>query len=311
MASDFISSSHRLKWYPLFGKRIVSRVEGGFRTNPSNWNCMAKTIGQSRGLRPRLTETSQIAALTQLEPPIPIDQIESHNRIPPLKMRPSVHQTARRMTLHWPLSARLIQFRALLTRVRDSAVVWSGLFNALRLASGLILLPLVLRKFTTPDFGMYYVLLSLSALVPLVDFGFGPTIGRFVSYALGGAETVQTHGLAKPGSSAGPNYALLWQLLYTARRLYRVLVLALLVILGTWGTYLVEIRIQETSSVLITRLAWLSTLLTALFDIYSNWWVVYLRNLNRVVTAARIDMIAMTVRLVLGAALLLAGAGLL
>jgi hypothetical protein len=190
-------------------------------------------------------------------------------------------------------------------------VVWAGLFNALRLASGLILLPLVLRKFTTPDLGMYYVLSSLSALVPLVDFGFGPTIGRFVSYASGGAKTVQTHGLGKPGSSADPNYALLWQLLYTARSLYRVLVVALLIILGTWGTYLVEIRIQETSSMLITRMAWLSTLLTALFDIYSNWWVVYLRSLNRVVIAARIDMMAMAVRLVLGAALLLAGAGLL
>jgi hypothetical protein len=224
---------------------------------------------------------------------------------------PGAHHAARRMTLRWPLSARLLQFRAHFKRLRNSAVVWSWLFNALRLASGLILLPLVLRKFTTPDLGMYYVLLSLSALVQLVDFGFGPTIGRFVSYATGGAETVQTHGLAMPGSSAGPNYALLWQLLYTARALYRVLVLALLVILGTWGTYLVEMRIQETSSVLITRLAWLATLFAALFDIYSNWWVVYLRSMNRVVTAARTDVMAMTVRLVLGATLLLAGAGLL
>jgi hypothetical protein len=215
------------------------------------------------------------------------------------------------MTPRWLLNARLILSRAPLKRLRDSAVAWSSLFNALRLASGLILLPLVLRKFTASDLGMYYVLLSLSALVPLVDFGFGPTIGRFVSYATAGAETIQTQGLSKPGSSNGPNYALLWQLLYTARALYRLLVLALLAILGTWGTYLVEMRIQETSSVLITRLAWLSTLFTALFDIYSNWWVVYLRNLNRVVTSARIDVMAMTVRLVLGAALLFAGAGLL
>src|SRR5579872_6162324 len=118
------------------------------------------------------------------------------------------------MTPRWLLSARLIQFGASLKRLRDSAVAWSSLFNALRLASGLILLPLVLRKFTTSDLGMYYVLLSLSALVPLVDFGFGPTIGRFVSYATAGAETIQTHGLSKPGSPAGPNYVLLWQLLY-------------------------------------------------------------------------------------------------
>jgi hypothetical protein len=199
----------------------------------------------------------------------------------------------------------------LLKRGFNSAVAWSWLFNFLRLASGLILLPLVLRKFTTADLGMYYVLLSLSALVPLVDFGFGPTIGRFVGYAMGGATSFQAHGLSKQVNSAGPNYSLLWQLLFGSRALYRRLVFALLVVLGVWGTYLVEMRIQETSSVLLTRLAWLATLLAALFDIYSNWWVVFLRGTNSVLSAARIDVLAMAVRLVVAAALLLGGGGLL
>src|SRR5260221_7942731 len=196
-------------------------------------------------------------------------------------------------------------------RVFNSAVAWLWVFNFLRLASGLILLPLVLKKFTVPDLGMYYVLLSLSALVPLVDFGFGPTIGRFVGYAMGGATSFQTQGLSKQENSAGPNYALLWQLLFTSRALYRLLVFGLLVVLGAWGTYLVEMRIQETSSVLLTRLAWLVTLLAALFDIYSNWWVVFLRGTNNVLSAARIDVLAMAVRLVFAATLLLSGVGLL
>jgi hypothetical protein len=158
---------------------------------------------------------------------------------------------------------------------------------------------------------MYYVLLSLSALVPLVDFGFGPTIGRFVGYAMGGATSFQTHGLEKPGNSAAPNYTLLWQLLFSSRALYRLLVLGLLLVLGGWGTYLVEMRIQETSSASITRLAWLATLLAALFDIYSNYWVIFLRGSNNVLAAARIDVLAMAVRLVLAATLLLGGVGLL
>lgn len=196
-------------------------------------------------------------------------------------------------------------------RVFNSAVAWSWVFNFSRFASGLILLPLVLRRFTTADLGMYYVLLSLSALVPLVDFGFGPTIARFVSYAMAGATSFQTQGLGKQANSAGPNYVLLWQLLFSARALYRLLVFALLVVLGAWGSYLVEMRIEETSSVLLTRLAWLATLLAALFDIYSNWWVVFLRGTNNVLNAARIDVLAMTVRIVIAASLLLGGGGLL
>src|SRR6516225_5411420 len=124
------------------------------------------------------------------------------------------------MTSRWPFVNLLGEPGTLLKRVFNTAVAWSWLFNFFRLASGLILLPLVLRKFTTADLGMYYVLLSLSALVPLVDFGFGPTIGRFVGYAMAGADSFQTLGLAKPGNSAAPNYRLLWQLLFSSRALY-------------------------------------------------------------------------------------------
>lgn len=201
--------------------------------------------------------------------------------------------------------------KILFKRLSNSAVVWSWIFNGFRLASGLIVLPLVLRLFTQADLGMYYVLLSLVALGPIVDFGFGPTIGRFVSYAMGGAEVLQAHGIPNPASNSSPNYPLLWQLLFTTRRLYAYLALAIIFILGIWGTYMVELRIGETSSTLITRLAWLATLVSTTYDIYSNWWSVYLRSLNEVCAAARIGVVGLAVKFIISVALLLSGAGLL
>jgi hypothetical protein len=184
-------------------------------------------------------------------------------------------------------------------RLHNSAVVWSWIFNGIRLISGLVLLPLIVHALSTADLGMYYVLLSLVALAPIIDFGFGPTMGRFVSYAVGGAETLHAHGPPTPGKSETPNYELLWQLLHTTRTLYRYVALGTLVVMGIWGTYLVELRIGETSSVLITHLAWAVTLASTVFDIYWNWWTTYLTGLNEVRAAARISV------------LLLSGAGLL
>ena len=215
------------------------------------------------------------------------------------------------MIIRWPVPNNLGRPKVLLNRLHNSAVVWSWIFNGFRLASGLIVLPLVLRLFTQADLGMYYVLLSLAALGPIVDFGFGPTIGRFVSYAMGGAEALQAHGVPKPTGEGRPNYPLLWQLLLTTRRLYAYLALAILFILGLWGTYMVEMRIGETSSTLITRLAWLATLLSTVYDIYSNWWSVYLRSLNEVRVAARIGVVGLVVKFIISVALLLSGAGLL
>jgi hypothetical protein len=215
------------------------------------------------------------------------------------------------MIVRRPLSTQVLQARALLDRLRHSTIVWSWVYNGARLASGIILLPLVLHKLPTAEFGMYCVFLTLVALVPMVDFGFGPTIGRFVSYAMGGAEAIQPQGIAKRGSSSAPNYDLLWQLLFTTRRLYSILLLVLLVVLGVWGNYVVELRIQETASPALTRLAWGVTFASALFDIYSGWWGVYLSNMNQVLAATRIGLLSMAVRLVIASALLLGGGGLL
>jgi O-antigen/teichoic acid export membrane protein len=215
------------------------------------------------------------------------------------------------MTLNELLPRSKVQFRAVLNRLRNSAVAWSWVYNGLRLASGFILLPLVVRLLPTAELGMYYVLLSLSAIVPLVDFGFGPTIGRFVGYAVGGAETLQAHGVAPLQGTGTPNYRLLWELLFASQRLYRILTLLLLVILGAWGTWIVELRVHDTSSVALTRIAWVATLLAALFDIYSNWWVTYLRGLNEVTEAARMAVWAMVMRLGVPTVLLPCGVGLL
>jgi O-antigen/teichoic acid export membrane protein len=214
------------------------------------------------------------------------------------------------MIVRWPLPSSLTQPAALFNRLRSSTVAWSWVFNGFRLAIGLLLLPLVLRKLSTEELGMYYVLLSQVALAPVIDFGFSPTILRFVSYAMGGAETIQAHGVSK-GTGSGPNFGLLWQLFFTTRALYRVMALIVLVILSVWGTYVVELRIHETPSPNVTRVAWLITLIATVLNVYSSWAPVFLRGMNEVLISVRIMVLASVVRFVLAAGLLLAGAGLM
>ena len=215
------------------------------------------------------------------------------------------------MTVRWRFPVLWTQPQALVGRLLNSTVAWSWAYNALRLATGVVLLPLLLNLLPVAELGMYYVLLAQIALVPLIDFGFGTTIGRFVSYAMGGADSLQAQGVAKPSASTLPNYALLWQLLFTTRKLYRLLTLAALVVLALWGTYNVELRIGETASPTLTRVAWALTLVSALSDIYWNWWNVFLRSMDQVLVAMRYGLVGTLVRLLVTAGLLLCGAGLI
>jgi O-antigen/teichoic acid export membrane protein len=197
-------------------------------------------------------------------------------------------------------------------RLYTSSVVWSWAFNGLRLASGVLLIPLLLAYLSTPDLGMYYLLLSLNAVGPLMDFGFLNAINRAIGFAMGGAGELRPFGVSPIQENvSGPNYDLLGKLLSTTRWLYRLFALLLLLVLGLFGSLTVGYRIEETSSVPITWLAWGLTLFATAFELYSSWWNIFLRGMNEVLQSVRIMVIAYAIRLLVASALLVAGGGLL
>lgn len=184
------------------------------------------------------------------------------------------------------------------------------MLNAFRLASGLLLLPLLLRLLSEADLGMYYVFLGLVALLPIVDSAFSFNIGRYVGYAMGGATRLQAQGMVAEAAAGEPNYRLLWQLVSATRALYRYLSLVILLLLGVAGTIIVGLRVHETARPAWTWLAWGLTVLAAAWEIYSGWWSVFLRGMNQVVASSRLSVVAYALKLALASALLLMGLGL-
>jgi O-antigen/teichoic acid export membrane protein len=197
------------------------------------------------------------------------------------------------------------------SRLGRSAVFWSWAMNGLRLTSGVVVLPLLILKLSKPDYDIYFVFLSLAALVPILDLGFSVSIGRAVSYAMGGATKLQALGVATQPAAGAPNQVLLWQLLRTTRQLYRWLSLAVLVLVGVGGTLFIWQAVPETSSPATTWLAWVVTFVAMAWDFYSGWWNVYLRNMNRVLASAQQAVLSQLLKIILICALLFAGGGLL
>jgi O-antigen/teichoic acid export membrane protein len=196
-------------------------------------------------------------------------------------------------------------------RLRRSAVIWSWLMNGLRLASGLVVLPLLVHTLSTPDFGMYFVLLSLSSLVPILDLGFSSSIGRAVSYAMAGAKELKAEGFVKEMEAGAPNYELVSRLLHATRHLYRVLAGVTLLLLGVAGSIVVSMRVHETSHPGMTWAAWALTLIAAGWEIYAGWWNVFLRSMDQVTASTRLVVLGLAVKIAGSCVLLLCGAGLL
>lgn len=202
---------------------------------------------------------------------------------------------------------------ASLTTLWKSPVLWSWGFQFIRLASALILLPLVLRPelLSKKDLGMYWAFAQLASFAALFDFGFSTSIGRNVAYAMAGARQLTAEGHSEEDPSGEPNRPLLWQLLRSTRHLFLGLAGAAALVLGIAGSATVASRAAQTSNPSLTWFAWALVLISSVLEIYSGWWNTYLRSMNDVLAGARIAVLAFGVRLVLASILLIAGLGLL
>lgn len=199
-----------------------------------------------------------------------------------------------------------------LKRVWGTAVFWTWVFNALRLASGVLLIPLLYRFLSEPDLDMFSLFTVLAGFVISFEMMFAVTVTRNVGYAMGGITDLQPHGISvMERKESGPNFELLGQLLSATRQIYRYLAIGILVLLGLGGTLLLLPHFDQTSSPAVTRLAWVITIFSAALELYTGYWFVFLRGLNQVVLSARLSAVIYGAKLLFSVALLLSGAGLL
>ncbi|MFN3557886.1 MAG: O-unit flippase-like protein [Brevundimonas sp.] len=106
--------------------------------------------------------------------------------------------------------------------------------RGLEAASGLLLLPLIVARFSPAEVGLWYVFLTLQGLIVLLDFGFQPTIARAFASAFAGARTLLRQGL-DTDSHSEPNYPLVREIIDVARRLYGLLSIGVVLLMATGG----------------------------------------------------------------------------
>lgn len=201
--------------------------------------------------------------------------------------------------------------KSFLQRALQSAVIWSAVFNLLRLGSAILLLPLLLRFLSKEELGAYYMFVAIGQFTLVIDFGFSSTIGRFVSYAMSGATRLVAQGVSTTDDAAKPNLKLLWELLFTTRILYRRLALGCIALLAVIGTPFIASIADQTQRVSHTWLAWCLTIVAASAEIYSTWWNIFLASMNRVTASNRILVASYSLKLGLSCVLLLYGGGLM
>ncbi len=188
-------------------------------------------------------------------------------------------------------------------------VVWSYAAKIFQIASGLITLPLVLHLLTPEEVGMNYLMLTVSSIVALLDFGFSPQFSRNFTYVSSGSKTLLKEGVSED-TSGQVDWHLMAVLIHTAKRVYSRLSLLALVVMLTAGTAYIGYLTEGFASVRNALPVWILYSLSTFFNIYYSYYISLLTGSGMIRRSNQAVILSKSVYLLSCTGLLLAGCGL-
>lgn len=194
-------------------------------------------------------------------------------------------------------------------------VAWNLGATFMRVASGLIVLPLVLRLLPDYEVGLYYLFIELIGLTALLDFGFSNSFTRNVTYIFSGASNLLSTGyIPADAESTEVNYGLLRSVIRAMKRYYAVLAGVFIIIFVVISPFYLSDALktypQNVSTTHVWVSWWLVGLLTA-YQIYTSYYSPLLMARGYVKRNQQIIILGQTVRITVCAILLLSGFGLI
>lgn len=128
-------------------------------------------------------------------------------------------------------------------------VIWRYASYILQTSAGFFLLPIILNRLPSEELAIWYVFLSITALVNLLDFGLQPTIMRNVSYIFSGAKSLKKQGVVIQNEVLTIDYSLLKNLIKSIKKIYMIIAFLIAVIMFSVGS----IYIKSITNALINQ----------------------------------------------------------
>lgn len=190
-------------------------------------------------------------------------------------------------------------------------VLWGYLSQFLQYGAALLVLPLLLRKLTSAELGVWYVFMTISALISMLDMGFTPTLARNVSYVLGGAKCLQKDGYEVVAQSVEIDYGLFKALVMASQRIFLVIaVVALILLVVPGSTYILHVASEQVDQQAIL-LAWGVFVFGTVLNLFYKYYTPLLQGRGLFVEFYKSSALANLGFVAVSALLLQAGLGLL
>lgn len=187
---------------------------------------------------------------------------------------------------------------------------WSYLAYVLKFGANLLVIPLVLNRLSTSEYGLWVTFLSLGMIVNLFDFGFSSTILRNMTYVWGGAQKLQAEGFSPNDTALKRNDWLFTLTFKTCKRIYLIIGCAALVLSFSLGLAYVDYIIRDMYKVEYL-IAWLIYGVSISLNLYYAYWPIALKSVGAIQQSQKATIIGYVVQLAVSYVGVLLGGGIL
>jgi O-antigen/teichoic acid export membrane protein len=179
-------------------------------------------------------------------------------------------------------------------------VVWNFAATSLRIASGVIVLPISLRMLSNETIGLWGIFLTIGSITPLLDFGFSSSFSRNITYIFSGAKQLKAKGYNIVGSEDSPiDYGLLKSVIRAMRYYYGILSLAFIFIFLIIGTpYLYTLLQKYNGNPIPIQIAWFLYGFLIAYQLYTYYYDSLLQGRGYIKQSKQIIVIGQTIQCV-------------
>lgn len=191
-------------------------------------------------------------------------------------------------------------------------VIWNYVATFLQIASGIILLPFILKMMPPETIGIWTIFTTITSLIFLLDFGFNASFTRNISYIFSGVKELKQKGISITHENGAIDYGLLKGTTEAMRWLYSRMALVVFGLLFIFGTVYMHFVLQKYSGnkpeVLI---AWIILCIINTYNIYTLYYDSLLQGKGLIKKTKQILIIGQCVYLIVAIVFVLLGLGLI
>lgn len=198
-------------------------------------------------------------------------------------------------------------------QISKKDVLWNYAATFLKIASSILLLPIILRTMPTEMVAIWSVFMTITAFSTLLDFGFSPSFTRNVTYIFSGVKSLQKNGFEVVDEQyATIDYGLLKGIISAMRWIYLRMAFFLFIILSSVGTYYIYVLLENyTGSHQEVYLAWGILCLINTYNLYTLYYDSLLQGKGLIKRSKQIIIVGQMAYLLIATILIYCGKGLI